>query len=96
MPCLAPAPPAAPDGVTLMTITINFDVHVLQVLAPLAAGAALVVAKPGGHLDGAYVAGLLAAHRVTAVLGSVPTLVRARSARATARVSERPPARALF
>jgi hypothetical protein len=73
-----------------MTITINFDVHVLQALAPLAAGAALVIAKPGGHLDGAHVAGLLAAHRVTAVLGSVPTLVRGRRPCA----SERPPPRA--
>ncbi|WP_051367207.1 non-ribosomal peptide synthetase [Hamadaea tsunoensis] len=54
----------------------GFDVAVLEVFWPLTAGAAVVVAKPGGHRDPAYLAGLIAEHGVT-VADFVPALLDA-------------------
>ncbi|MPY81438.1 MAG: AMP-binding protein, partial [Actinophytocola sp.] len=54
----------------------GFDPHVEEVFAPLLAGAAIVVARPGGHTDPAYLTGLVRDERVT-VMDLVPTLLRA-------------------
>ncbi len=50
----------------------SFDVAIWETLWPLLCGAALVVAKPGGHLDSAYLAHLVAREKVT-VLHHVPS-----------------------
>lgn len=36
-----------------------FDIHVSQMLCTLAVGGTLVVARPGGHTDPAYMAGVI-------------------------------------
>jgi amino acid adenylation domain-containing protein/non-ribosomal peptide synthase protein (TIGR01720 family) len=43
----------------------SFDVSVPEFFWPLMTGAVLVVARPGGHRDPAYLAGLIAAENVT-------------------------------
>ncbi|MER7185562.1 amino acid adenylation domain-containing protein [Streptomyces hyaluromycini] len=45
---------------------IGFDVSVWELFLPLVSGAVLVVARPGGHRDPAYLAGLVRDQRVTA------------------------------
>jgi non-ribosomal peptide synthetase component F len=62
--------------VAMLTGGISFDIHVLQLLSPLYAGAAVVLAKPEGQLDPAYIAALIVEHAVTAMMCTVPTLVR--------------------
>jgi len=44
---------------------LSFDVSVWELFWPLMAGAGLVVAEPGAHRDGARLAALATAHRVT-------------------------------
>ena len=56
--------------------TISFDAHILQVMPPLTLGAKLVIAKPKGHMDPEYMAGLIANHGITTMVFTVPTLVR--------------------
>jgi len=63
----------AEDTVSLLSITINFDLHVMQLFAPLYAGGKLVISKPGGHMDPLYMASLLERHGVTFFL-TVPSL----------------------
>jgi non-ribosomal peptide synthetase component F len=62
-----------PDDASLLTITINFDPHLMQALTPLVVGAGLVIAKPDGHADGDYVTGLISQQRVTHFV-STPSL----------------------
>ncbi len=57
----------------LLSITINFDPHVMQVFTGLAAGARLVIAKPGGHVDAEYMSDLLADWEVS-FYNTVPAL----------------------
>ena len=64
------------DDTVMLTITINFDVHIIQLFPPLLVGAALVVAKPTGHTDPAYIVDIMVQHHVTAMMSTVPTLVR--------------------
>ncbi|WP_416486552.1 AMP-binding protein, partial [Streptomyces sp. CL12] len=45
----------------------GFDVSVWEFFWPLVVGAGLVVARPGGHRDPAYVAEVIAEQRVTTV-----------------------------
>ncbi|MEU0677524.1 amino acid adenylation domain-containing protein [Streptomyces sp. NPDC006172] len=52
----------------------GFDVSVWEFFWPLVAGAALVVARPGGHTDPAYLARLLRTERVT-VTHFVPSVL---------------------
>ena len=53
----------------------SFDVSVWELFWPLMTGAALVVARPGGHRDGAYLLRLIAEQRVT-TLHFVPSMLR--------------------
>ncbi|GGK04114.1 enterobactin synthase subunit F [Pilimelia anulata] len=54
----------------------TFDVSVWEFFWPLAVGATLVLAAPGGHRDPAYLAGLVRDERITA-LHFVPSMLRA-------------------
>ncbi|MFR9750892.1 non-ribosomal peptide synthase/polyketide synthase [Nocardia sp. 004] len=57
----------AADDVVLQKTPATFDVSVWEFFWPLQVGARLVVAKPDGHRDPAYLAGLIVAERVTTV-----------------------------
>jgi amino acid adenylation domain-containing protein len=45
----------------------SFDVSVWELFWPLISGAGLVMAKPGGHMDVAYIAGLIRTARITTI-----------------------------
>ncbi|MGI5521524.1 amino acid adenylation domain-containing protein [Micromonospora sp. CA-259024] len=62
------------DRVLLKT-PVGFDVSVWELFWPLVSGAAVVVARPGGHRDAAYLAGLIQARGVT-VVQFVPSMLR--------------------
>jgi amino acid adenylation domain-containing protein len=53
----------------------TFDVSVWELLWPLSAGATVVLARPDGHRDPAYLAALLAEERIT-VAHFVPSMLR--------------------
>jgi amino acid adenylation domain-containing protein len=55
---------------------ISFDVSVWEIFWPLLNGASLVVARPGGHQDGAYLVSLISQQKIT-VLHFVPSMLRA-------------------
>jgi amino acid adenylation domain-containing protein len=59
----------------LQKTPISFDASVWEFYAPLMAGAQLVVARPGGHQDPAYLLEAINKHGVT-ILQVVPTLLR--------------------
>ncbi|HYS04987.1 MAG TPA: amino acid adenylation domain-containing protein [Candidatus Dormibacteraeota bacterium] len=63
------------DGVVQKT-PFTFDASIWEFLAPLVAGARLVLARPGAHQDPGSLAGLIADQSVT-VLQMVPTGLRA-------------------
>lgn len=52
----------------------TFDVSLWELISPLLAGSTVVLAKPGGHLDGRYLHDLIAAQQVT-VLHFVPSML---------------------
>ncbi|OLR93056.1 non-ribosomal peptide synthetase [Actinokineospora bangkokensis] len=54
----------------------GFDVSVWEFFWPLTTGATLVLARPGGHRDARYLAGLIAAEGIT-TLHFVPSMLRA-------------------
>ncbi|MEV6638751.1 non-ribosomal peptide synthase/polyketide synthase [Amycolatopsis sp. NPDC051371] len=54
----------------------SFDVSVWEFFWPLLTGATLVVARPGGHRDPAYLAGLIRTERITTV-HFVPSMLQA-------------------
>ena len=58
----------------MLTNTICFDVHLLQIFAPLMFGAKLVVVKPDGHTDGDHIVSLWWKHKVTGMIFTVPFL----------------------
>jgi acyl-coenzyme A synthetase/AMP-(fatty) acid ligase len=64
------------DDVILLTNTICFDVHMLQIYTPLMVGATLVISKQDGHLDGDYIASQILNHSVTGLIFTVPSLAR--------------------
>lgn len=72
---------AGSDDVIVLSNTISFDAHVLQVMPPLFLGATMVIARPKGHMDPDYMARLIIENSVTSMIFTVPTLVRARFAR---------------
>ncbi|MFD8530672.1 amino acid adenylation domain-containing protein, partial [Streptosporangium canum] len=55
------------DDRVLQKTPAGFDVSVWEFFWPLQTGAALVIARPGGHRDPAYLAWLIDAERVTTV-----------------------------
>ncbi|HLX10276.1 MAG TPA: amino acid adenylation domain-containing protein, partial [Thermoanaerobaculia bacterium] len=60
----------------LQKTPFTFDVSVWELFWPLLAGARLVMARPGGHRDPAYLAATIAADEIT-VLHFVPAMLRA-------------------
>ncbi|MDN3356472.1 non-ribosomal peptide synthetase, partial [Actinomadura sp. DC4] len=63
------------DDRVLQKTPSGFDVSVWEFFWPLVTGACLVVARPGGHRDAAYLAGLIERERVTTV-HFVPSMLR--------------------
>jgi amino acid adenylation domain-containing protein len=59
-------PMTAADAMPLK-YSLSFDVAAVEMFAPLMAGARVVVARPGGHLDAAYLARLIATRGITAI-----------------------------
>src|SRR4029077_6804356 len=66
----------APDDRVLQKTPTSFDVSVWELFWPLLTGARLVLARPGGHQDPAYLADLVRAEGITTV-HFVPSLLRA-------------------
>jgi amino acid adenylation domain-containing protein/FkbH-like protein len=60
----------------LQKTAFSFDVAVWEILWPLIAGAAVVMARPEGHRDPGYLAGLIAREGIT-TLHFVPSMLRA-------------------
>jgi non-ribosomal peptide synthetase component F len=54
-----------PGDTSLLTITINFDPHLTQIVPCLVVGARLVISRPDGHTDTEYLSGLIAREKVT-------------------------------
>ncbi|HEX7242948.1 MAG TPA: amino acid adenylation domain-containing protein, partial [Longimicrobiaceae bacterium] len=65
-----------PDDRVLQKTPTSFDASVWEFWAPLVAGATLVLARPDGHRDPAYLAEALAGEGIT-VLQAVPSLLSA-------------------
>jgi amino acid adenylation domain-containing protein/non-ribosomal peptide synthase protein (TIGR01720 family) len=65
-----------PDDRLLQKTPLSFDVSVWELFWPLVGGACLVMARPGGHRDPAYLAATVAAERITQ-LHFVPSMLRA-------------------
>ncbi|HYN22360.1 MAG TPA: amino acid adenylation domain-containing protein, partial [Thermoanaerobaculia bacterium] len=64
-----------PDDTVLQKTPFSFDVSVWELFWPLMNGARLVMARPGGHQDAAYLADLIVRERVT-TLHFVPPMLR--------------------
>jgi amino acid adenylation domain-containing protein len=64
------------DDAILHKTPIGFDVSVWELLLPLVTGARLVVARPGGHGEPAYLAEALRSRAVT-IVHFVPSMLRA-------------------
>ena len=56
-----------PEDSVLVKIPTGFDVSVGEIFGPLSQGARLVIAKPGGHLDTAYLRETIKKQQVTQV-----------------------------
>jgi non-ribosomal peptide synthetase component F len=54
-----------PGEPTLLKTPSSFDASLRELFWPLMSGATMVIAKPEGHKDAAYLAELIQAHRVT-------------------------------
>jgi amino acid adenylation domain-containing protein len=66
--------PLTPDDAVLFKASCGFDVSVKEIMWPLTAGARLVIAKPGGHLDPDYLCALIRDAGVS-VIHLVPSMV---------------------
>ncbi|MFN0165018.1 MAG: amino acid adenylation domain-containing protein [Bryobacteraceae bacterium] len=66
--------PLTADDCVMQKYSLSFDVSASEILAPLVAGARLVVTEPGGHLDPAYLVNVIATSKVT-VLDAVPSML---------------------
>lgn len=64
----------SPRDVFLQKTPTNFDVSIEELWTPLVTGAQLVIAKPNGHKDTAYLLELIERHGVTN-LSMVPSQV---------------------
>ncbi len=60
----------------LQTISLSFDPSVWQIFWPLSFGGQLIVARPGGHKDSAYLVKEVVKQQIT-VLGLVPSIIQA-------------------
>jgi amino acid adenylation domain-containing protein len=67
--------PLAPSDRVLQNISFSFDPSVWQIFWPLSCGAQLVLPKPGGQRDIAYLADLIAREQVT-ILALVPSVLK--------------------
>jgi amino acid adenylation domain-containing protein len=65
----------SPADRVLQKTPFSFDVSVWEFFWPLLNGACLVLARPGGHQDSAYLAGLIAEQRIT-VTHFVPSMLQ--------------------
>ncbi|MGH8603227.1 MAG: non-ribosomal peptide synthetase, partial [Gammaproteobacteria bacterium] len=63
------------SDVVLQKTPFSFDVSVWEFFCPLLAGARLVVARPEGHKDSAYLVEMIAAQRIT-TLHFVPSMLQ--------------------
>ncbi|MET7767186.1 amino acid adenylation domain-containing protein [Nocardia sp. NPDC005366] len=63
-----------PADVVLQKTPATFDVSVWEIFAPLAVGARLVIARPDGHTDPAYLAETIAAQKIT-ITSFVPSML---------------------
>ena len=59
----------------LQTISFSFDPSVWQIFWPLLFGAQLILARPGGHQDTAYLVKMIASNQIT-VIALVPSILR--------------------
>ncbi len=59
----------------LQKTSLSFDVSTFEVFWPLLAGLRMIVAKPGGHQDSAYLVKLIAKQKIT-FLHAVPSLLQ--------------------
>ena len=64
-----------PGDRVLQKTPFSFDVSVWEFFWPIVCGATLVIAEPGGHRDPAYLAGIIAAERITTI-HFVPSMLR--------------------
>jgi amino acid adenylation domain-containing protein len=64
-----------PDDRVLQKTPFSFDVSVWEFFWPLLTGAHLVIARPGGHQDPAYLVATIAAEKIT-TLHFVPSMLR--------------------
>ncbi len=60
----------------LQKTSFSFDASIWEFYAPLLAGACLVIARPGGHLDPAYLIKTIVQQQIT-ILQLVPSMLRA-------------------
>ena len=63
------------SDVLLQKTSISFDASVWELFLPLMIGARLVMARPGGHQDAAYLVDAVRRHEIT-VLQLVPSMLR--------------------
>ena len=68
--------PLSPEDRGLHKSSLSFDDSVWEIFEPLLAGARLILARPGGQSDAAYLVQLIAEQQVTTAC-FVPTLLRA-------------------
>ncbi|MEH2235674.1 amino acid adenylation domain-containing protein [Nostoc sp.] len=59
----------------LLTISFSFDPSVWQIFWPLCFGGQLIIARPGGHQDTAYLVKVITQQQIT-VLALVPSILR--------------------
>jgi non-ribosomal peptide synthetase component F len=82
------------DDATLQQISISFDGLVRELFLPLLAGARVVMARPGAHLDPSALLERIASQQVT-ILNLVPSLLEDRCLRVLLEPHEPDPAAAL-
>ncbi|MCC5611281.1 amino acid adenylation domain-containing protein [Nostoc sp. CHAB 5834] len=64
-----------PADKVLLTISFSFDPSVWQIFWPLCFGGQLILARPGGHQDTAYLVKVITEQQIT-VLALVPSILR--------------------
>ncbi|WP_051775011.1 non-ribosomal peptide synthetase [Paenibacillus tyrfis] len=64
-----------PDDRVIQKTPYTFDVSIWELFWPLITGARLMIARPGGHADSAYLVDFIAKHRIT-VAHFVPSMLR--------------------